>query len=243
MCRFPPRVSAVNAADPSAVKPPPPPLGVFFVQAVRANWGPAVVLFLFALAILLGYAFIPAVHDALEYVSGWKQQYGYLYAAISTAIFIGVIPLLIDQLKPRDHEPLTWASFAFFTLFWLVKGVEVDALYRLQAHVFGHNASLGVVVCKVLVDQLIYVPLYAIPMLVFFYQWEESGFRWRRVWAYIDRTWYRRKVAPTQITNWIIWVPAVPLIYLLPTPLQLPLQNIVGCFFALLMLFITRHTR
>jgi hypothetical protein len=45
--------------------------------------------------------------------------------------------------------------------------------------------------------------------------------------------WYRRRVLPLLIGNIGVWVPAVAIIYLLPTPLQLPLQNIVLCFYTL----------
>jgi hypothetical protein len=48
-------------------------------------------------------------------------------------------------------------------------------------------------------------------------------------------------VLPILIANWGIWTPAVAIIYLLPTALQLPMQNIVLCFFTLLLATITRR--
>jgi hypothetical protein len=47
--------------------------------------------------------------------------------------------------------------------------------------------------------------------------------------------WYRRRVLHVLISNLGVWVPAVCIIFALPTPLQLPLQNIVLCFFSLLL--------
>jgi hypothetical protein len=47
--------------------------------------------------------------------------------------------------------------------------------------------------------------------------------------------WYRRKVLPVLISNLGVWVPTVCIIYALPTALQLPLQNLVLCFFTLLL--------
>jgi hypothetical protein len=40
-----------------------------------------------------------------------------------------------------------------------------------------------------------------------------------------------------------VWLPAVAIIYTLPTPLQLPLQNVVLCFFTLLLAHLARHTK
>jgi hypothetical protein len=36
------------------------------------------------------------------------------------------------------------------------------------------------------------------------------------------------------IANMAVWVPAVAVIYALPTPLQLPMQNMVLCFYTLI---------
>jgi hypothetical protein len=37
-----------------------------------------------------------------------------------------------------------------------------------------------------------------------------------------------------------VWVPAVAIIFQLPTSLQLPLQNLVCCFYTLMVTFLTR---
>lgn len=55
------------------------------------------------------------------------------------------------------------------------------------------------------------------------------------------RGWYARTVLPTLIANFGVWVPAVAIIYALPTPLQLPRQNLVLCFFTLLLAHLNRR--
>ena len=41
---------------------------------------------------------------------------------------------------------------------------------------------------------------------------------------------------PLVVLNWMVWLPAVVVIYCLPVPLQLPIQNLVLCLFCLAML-------
>jgi hypothetical protein len=43
------------------------------------------------------------------------------------------------------------------------------------------------------------------------------------------------------IANFAVWVPAVAIIYALPTALQLPLQNLVLLFFTLLLAHLNRR--
>ena len=51
------------------------------------------------------------------------------------------------------------------------------------------------------------------------------------------RGWYARTVLPTLIANFGVWVPAVAIIDALPTPLQ----NLVLCFFTLLLAHLNRR--
>lgn len=227
--------------------PVPPPLDSprlldWFAHAFKANWRAAVVLFFFGLSIVGGYYLLEPVADALNVVAAWKVKHGYLYSAVSAALLVGVVPLLIEQFKPAgDREPLTWATLLAFAAFWAFKGVEVDALYRLLAFLFGDSNAPSVVVKKVLSDSGVYVPLWAVPTMVIYYRWVEFDFSFRQVWGELDGSWFRKQWLPILVTDWIIWIPTVTLIYILPLPLQLPMQNLVACFFVLLVIFITRN--
>ena len=55
------------------------------------------------------------------------------------------------------------------------------------------------------------------------------------------RRWYLRDVVPVMVSNWAVWLPAVFVIYVLPTPLQLPMQNVVLCFWSLVLVFQVRN--
>lgn len=237
---------ALNEQDPIADPAPSidSPYGVvsLLVAALKANWLPALVLCVVALSILLCYEFVEPIHDGLEAFSVWVTHYGIYYGAVSTALFMGLIPLLVDQLKPRDREPLNLATLTFFMIFWGLKGVEIVYLYRLQTWMFGGESDVWTLLCKTIFDLLVYVPFYAFPILVLCYQWKDAGFRFRTVKPDLNRSWYGRRVFPVMVTNWAVWLPVIPMIYAMPLALQLPLQNIMGCFFALLLLFITRHT-
>jgi hypothetical protein len=129
------------------------------------------------------------------------------------------------------------------TAFWAYKGFEVDLWYRIQAHVFGGGHSLGTVIIKVIMDQFVYCPLLAVPVTTAVYQMIASRGDWRAVWSDVKAPfWYWRKALPILVSNIGVWVPAVAVIYCLPTPLQLPLQNIVLCFYMLVVAHQTQET-
>ncbi len=207
--------------------------------AARANVVPGVVLSFFAVGLLLAYWYLPAAGAVLERVGEWKVAGGFAFSAVSTAIFGGVLPGLVQRVRPTLRHTMPWRHLLFLTAFWAYKGVEVDLLYRLQAMWFGGGHDLATLVKKVVVDQGVYVPLLAVPPTVLAYAFKDADLSLRRTLEPIRRQglrgWLYRVALPVGLSNWGVWIPAVIVVYCLPLPLQLPMQNLVLCFWSLLL--------
>jgi hypothetical protein len=211
-------------------------------QARRAAWAnrwPAVGLQVFGAAVLVSYFALPATASFWEQVAAWKIQYGVGFAIVSTALAAGLIPFCAQGLQRGQKPDYRWRSLAFVLIYWGLKGVQVDILYRCQAWAWGDQATLGVVVGKVLIDQLVYVPLIAVPDMTFAYAWKAHDYSWSDLRRTVSWRWYLDRSMPMMVMNWLIWIPAVAMIYVLPTALQLPVQNLVLCFWSLVLLVIT----
>jgi len=122
------------------------------------------------------------------------------------------------------------AQFLFYLLFWAYRGVEVDLFYRLQAFVFGDRAALAVVLPKVLVDQLVYSVFIAAPGQALFFLWKERGFSFRAIRPDLNLSYLTTAVATVAFSSWMVWIPAVSIIYCLPSPLQIPLYKLGRMF-------------
>ncbi|MCC5840599.1 MAG: hypothetical protein JJT96_10775 [Opitutales bacterium] len=218
-----------------------PPLLRLGLAAARANALPALILWITGAGIVAAFYFWPAAQPLFERVSEWRSSFGLLYPMVSTAIFAAIIPYFMQSLQ-KASAPRHWGIgyFAFLLVFWALKGIEVDVLYRFQAWLFGEGISWQILVPKVFFDQFVYVPLWAAPSLVVGMLFAHGGYSWQSLRRnHLHAGWYRRLVLPVIIPNWLVWVPAVILIYLLPTDLQLPMQNIVLCLWVLMVMFMT----
>lgn len=118
--------------------------------------------------------------------------------------------------------------------------MEIDLLYRVQGRLFGHGNDAGTLAIKMAVDQFLYSPFWAVPTFVIVLRWADYGCSWERTRASLDRTFLTRTLPAICITNWIIWIPAVLLIYSLPPALQFPLFSVIMCFFVLLVTLMAR---
>jgi hypothetical protein len=211
------------------------------LRGARANLVPGLALQALALSLVLAYYHVPSVQAALGRLAEFRMRTGLFYGIIATGFFGGLLPFLYLRAQPSTRSRYSLSQGIGLTLFWGYKGIEIDLLYRFLAWFVGEGTDVATIVSKTVIDQLIYCPLFAVPVTWAMYAWLEHQYEARPVWARFRASgWYTREVLPIMVSNAVVWLPAVAIVYLLPTPLQLPLQNIVLCFFTLLLAHLTR---
>lgn len=208
-------------------------------------------MWLFGVSIMVGYYCSPTVHDVLESIGEFKLQVGWAFSIVSTAVFGGLIPAIVSQLfakpdlkndRPEDEKKRGQQTLGFVvasTLLWAYKGLEIDCFYQFQAWVFGTAADFQTIVLKTVCDQLLMVPVFGMVNVILFYHWRECGYSFKQAVRELGENWYAKRVLPALIANWFIWIPAVSMIYCLPTALQLPVQNLILCFWVLILVVFT----
>ena len=94
---------------------------------------------------------------------------------------------------------------------------------------------------KVLLDQFVYNTFWAAPVAALAFLWKESAFSWRAMTSKLDFDFFTFSIPVTLMSTWAVWIPAVAIIYCLPPPLQIPLFNLVLCFWVLVLSFISKR--
>jgi hypothetical protein len=204
--------------------------------ALKQNLLPGLVLQCFALALVLVYFFVPASQPVYAWFGVLEREYGFIYAFIATAVFGGFIPFVYLWLTKRlDAARSAFALLLFYVIFWGLKGVEVDFFYQLQGGWFGYENTIKTIATKVAVDQFLYSALWAAPTITIAYLWLEHGFDFRACGAALTKSFFLEKIPTVIFSNWLVWIPAVSIVYSMPQDLQIPLFNIVLCFWVLIL--------
>ncbi|HSC68451.1 MAG TPA: hypothetical protein VLC79_12215 [Cellvibrio sp.] len=210
-------------------------------SALKKNLLPGMVLQLFAAAILIIYFFIPASKPVFSWFGLLKQEYGFAYSFIATAIFGGLIPFLYLWLsKGLSPDRNIFGLLAFYIVFWGLKGMEVDFFYRLQADWFGTGNDVKTIAIKMSVDQFLYSALWAAPGITVVYLWMESHWNIAETKKALTKEFFCVKIPTVILSNWLVWIPAVCVVYAMPSELQIPLFNLVLCFWVLLLAVLNR---
>ena len=214
------------------------------MAAAKANLVPAAFLWATAIAIIVLYSFVPSVKEALDKLADFKSRHSYTFAGISTPIFAVLLPLSIQRLArmlgPKSIEPEPLLNVPLLVGFWAYRGAEINALYDLQAWAWGEGNAWWQLTLKVLIDQGGYVMCWAIPTMIVLFVFKDYGYSICRARAELGRHWFRNRCVPMFFVNWMVWLPAVVVIYSLPVGLQLPVMNINVCLFMLLVMFATK---
>lgn len=217
-------------------------VGKTIILALKNTLLPGLVLQFFAGMILVVYFLVPSTRMYFDFLGQLKHQYGYFYSCVATALFGGVIPFVYLLLSGKLSLVRSRAAAGlFYGVFWGLKGMEVDLFYRFQSTWFGSGNDLATLATKVAVDQFIYSALWAAPTITLSYLWMESGFDLKVWWRKLDAKFVVQKLPTVIISNWLVWIPAVSVIYAMPIELQIPLFNLVLCFWVLLLAVLNKQ--
>lgn len=210
------------------------------LRSARAVMPPGFVLLIFAAGVVLAYYHHAGTRAALDALAAFRVQGGYLFSGLAMMLCSGVLPFLYLRANPATAAAHPWPHLLFFMLFWAYKGVEVDGFYRVLAAWLGDSAHWTVVARKMVIDQFIYNPFVAGPIGLLLYAWKDAGFRWGPVLADVRAgRWYYRRMLPVMIAVWGLWLPGTCCIYALPLALQVPVNNLMNCFWVLLFAHLT----
>lgn len=210
-------------------------------QAAWENRYTGICLWLFGCAVVVGYYNFEILRASLEALGELKIRSGWIFGIVSTALFGGLLPVVLPMLFAQPKQKVFTSLLVSNVLFWGYKGFEIDLLYRVQAWMFGIETDFSTIACKTIVDMVVYAPLMGLLNCVLFYIWRDNGYSFSETRDSLGDNWYVEKVLPALISNFCVWFPSVIFIYSLPLALQLPVQNLILCFWVLILVFFTRE--
>ena len=217
------------------------PLRIGF-ESARANVVPMVVLWLAALATVIGYYALPGVADLLEPLAKWQRDNGSFAAFASLAVFCGVIPGLflctIESLRPR-YPLATIMALSVWCGMW---GVVNNWMYAFLDGWLGSGRDMGTLFMKTAFDQFVWTVFLVAPANAAFCFWLGRDFSFRRTRTAWPANFARDVFLPNLLANWIVWIPVLCVVFAFPLPLQIQLAGLASSFWTLMCLQIGRRS-
>ena len=210
------------------------------LRAARANVWPGLCLQLTMLLVVVAYYRADWARPWFDQLAVLKAKGGFLFSVASAVIAGAVLPEILGVIFfPPDRETANRAENLWFAVvFWGLNGLTVDLFYRAQGLWFGTEPTVSVLLKKVAVDQFVYSTLFSVPFAVWSYEWKRRRYRIGKIGEFLTPEFYTRRILPTTIANWGVWIPGTALIYSLPPLLQIPLFSLALTFWSLILAYI-----
>lgn len=206
----------------------------------RQNRMPCLVLNTIAVALVVSYYQVPALAGFWESLGALKTRWAFGFSCVSTIFAAALMPTAIQLAMGSLPRQGSGRRLLLLMLFWGYRGMEIDLFYHVQTWIFGGGNDGATLLKKLFVDQFIMSPLWFVPTYVVALRWVDMGGSWARTRPTLDREFWTRTCPTVLITNWLVWIPALALVYSLPPALQFPLFSVVLCFFILVVTVLTR---
>ncbi len=218
----------------SAIPSPAPGIFTTIAAVFRQNRMVCLLLNVLVITLVTSYYQVPAVAAVWETVGAFKIRWSYAFSLASTVFAAAVMPFCIQAMMGTMPEGGRWKRLSLLMLFWGYRGMEIDLFYHLQSYLFGDGNDAPTLIAKVAFDQFVFSPIWFVPTYLIALRWIDLDASWTRTRASLDREFWTRTCPTVMITNWLVWIPALALVYSLPAALQFPLFSIIMCFFILI---------
>ncbi|MFM2168488.1 MAG: hypothetical protein RIS79_2859 [Verrucomicrobiota bacterium] len=206
----------------------------------RENRVPCLALNLVVITLVGSYYQVPAIAEAWEAVGAFKLKWAYAFSLGSTIFAAVLLPTLVQLWMGTLPAEGRWKRVGLLSLFWGYRGMEIDWFYQVQGWLFGTGNDAATLIKKVAVDQFVMSPLWFVPTVLIAMRWVDMGSSWTRTRASLTREFWTRTCPTVMVTNWLVWIPTLALVYSLPPALQFPLFSVVMCFFILIVTLLAR---
>lgn len=206
------------------------------VAAVRINLLPGLLLQVLMATFFMAYLAHEGMRHFLAMVASVKQESGLAFAFVSYILAAALLPEALRIGFFQDCRITRRNLWNMFTgaLIWGCIGMLVDIFYRLQSDWFGAGNAWHVILVKMIVDQFLFSPFVATPLSVSALAWRDAGFRPQALASILTRDFVYRRIIPTQVAGWCIWIPGVCLVYFMPPLLQVPVAVLIQVFWVLI---------
>ena len=215
------------------------------VRAAKANFLPGVLLQGIMACVLSLYLFHDGSRAFFRLVGESRQELGVVFAMVSYTFSGALLPEIMRALLFQRGRVDAGNLQRFVTLapLWIFMATAVDHFYTAQNEWFGFGNGFSTVATKVLVDQLLYSPLFATPVIAGYFAIRAGGFQKAAIASVFRLQFLTETLLPVQLASWMIWFPGVTFVYIMPPPLQIPFAVLVHTFWVLILTTISERNK
>lgn len=212
--------------------------------AFRKNIRPILVIQAAIIGLVVGYYVSPQVKQVAGHVSDWKDHVS-LPALFAVGMFAGgLLPEIAKAVSGHLKPSPDWFRATLYNAFvYGCVALLTNFFYSALGIWFGTGNAPVTVVTKTCVDMFVATPLMFTPFTVFLFEAYALGFQPGRIGKSLSQSFYRRRIVPTLVMAWGVWIPVLSAMYALPLSLQFPTAMLAEAAWSIMVVFVNVNER
>ncbi|MDX2065498.1 MAG: hypothetical protein SFX74_07145 [Fimbriimonadaceae bacterium] len=211
------------------------------VEALRANAQPFGLTLAAVLLLGVGYYQFGIIQRLIDALTAAKVAGGIAGAALANIIASLLIP---ELAKLASGMPtVERRDLPFLAVLFGIIGIAVDLLYAALAKAFGTSVDVATVLKKMMIDMFMFTPLVSMPLSVIGFALHGDRYEWRRTRARFHSGELAERYISLTLTAWCFWIPAVCVVYAMPSTVQFMVAMFAEAGWALLLVHLSKAVR
>ena len=212
------------------------------IKAVKDNWRPIVLIqFCFLVFVVLFYT-VPSLQNLPDRIDAFKKSIGPLVFVVGMIWFVSiVIPEVAKRATGQKGDRLTWKDLLLRMVYFATIGISINLLYDWMNVAIGSDVSPGTILKKLAIDQLIYSPLFSMPLATVTFLYRDTNFSAEKSLLKLKQGEFWKRFFPLYATCIMYFGPVGIAMYSLPLGLTFPVAMAAQAAWGIIVVAVGSH--
>ncbi len=212
------------------------------IKAVKDNWRPILLIqFCFLVFVVLFYT-VPSFQNLPDKIDAFKKSVGPLYFVVGMVWFVSIIiPEIAKRVTGLKGDRLTWKDVVLRMVYFATIGISINMLYDWMNVAIGSDVSPVTIVKKLAIDQLIYSPLFSMPLATLTFLYRDTNFSTEESIAKLKQGEFWKRFFPLYATCIMYFGPVGIAMYSLPLGLTFPVAMAAQAAWGIIVVAVGSH--
>jgi hypothetical protein len=212
------------------------------IKAVKDNLRPIVLIqFCFLIFVVLFYT-VPSMQNLPDKIDAFKKSVGPLYFVVGMVWFVSIIiPEIAKRVTGLKGDRLTWKDVVLRMVYFATIGISINMLYDWMNVAIGSDVSPVTIVKKLAIDQLIYSPLFSMPLATLTFLYRDTNFSTEKSIAKLKQGEFWKRFFPLYATCIMYFGPVGIAMYSLPLGLTFPVAMAAQAAWGIIVVAVGSH--
>jgi hypothetical protein len=185
---------------------------------------------------------VPSLQNLPDRIDTFKKSVSPLIFVVGMIWFVSIIiPEAAKRLTGLKGDPLTWKDLLLRMVYFATIGISINMLYDWMNVAIGNDVAPGTIVKKLAIDQLIYSPLFSMPLATLTFLYRDTNFSVEKSRLKLKQGEFWKRFFPLYATCIMYFGPVGIAMYSLPLGLTFPVAMAAQAAWGIIVVSVGSH--